>query len=106
MCGRNAELLAKLKDLSASQATETVVYLWGERGSGRSHLLRATLRASVQPERITLADDVDALDETGRLALLKLITGVLRIGVTARLAKTAATPLGANDPHDIELFWP
>ena len=32
---------------------------------------------------------LDALDETGRWALLKLITGSLRIGVSARLAKSA-----------------
>ncbi len=32
---------------------------------------------------------LDALDATGRWALLKLVTGSLRIGVSARLAKTA-----------------
>ncbi|MEA2991277.1 MAG: ligase 1 [Alphaproteobacteria bacterium] len=53
-----------------------------------------------------LARWLDALDETGRWALLKLITGGLRIGVTARLAKTAAAALGEKDPHDIELIWP
>ena len=36
-----------------------------------------------------LAAWLDALDETGRWALLKLVTGALRIGVSARLAKTA-----------------
>ncbi|MEA2976577.1 MAG: ligase 1 [Alphaproteobacteria bacterium] len=53
-----------------------------------------------------LARWLDALDETGRWALLKLITGGLRIGVTARLAKTAAAALGEKDPHEIELIWP
>ena len=37
---------------------------------------------------------LDALDETGRWALLKLVTGALRIGVSARLAKTAVAALG------------
>jgi DNA ligase-1 len=46
------------------------------------------------------------LDETGRWALLKLVTGGLRIGVSARLAKTAAAALGAKDAQDIELIWP
>ena len=32
---------------------------------------------------------LDALDATGRWALLKLVTGALRVGVSARLAKTA-----------------
>ncbi|MEA2952355.1 MAG: ligase 1 [Alphaproteobacteria bacterium] len=53
-----------------------------------------------------LARWLDALDETGRWALLKLITGGLRIGVTARLAKTAASALGEKDPHEVELIWP
>src|SRR6202171_810967 len=33
---------------------------------------------------------LDELDETGRWALLKLVTGAMRIGISARLAKTAA----------------
>jgi len=49
---------------------------------------------------------LDELDETGRWALLKLVTGGLRIGVSARLAKTAAAALGDKDPHDVELMWP
>ena len=53
-----------------------------------------------------LARWLDALDETGRWALLKLVTGALRIGVSARLAKTAAAALGDKDPHEIELIWP
>jgi DNA ligase-1 len=53
-----------------------------------------------------LARWLDALDETGRWALLKLVTGALRVGVSARLAKTAAAALGEKDPHEIELIWP
>ncbi|MFX9461784.1 hypothetical protein ABTO22_19330, partial [Acinetobacter baumannii] len=35
-----------------------------------------------------------------------LVTGALRIGISARLAKTAAAMLGEKDPHDVELIWP
>jgi ATP-dependent DNA ligase len=49
---------------------------------------------------------LDELDETGRWALLKLVTGAMRIGISARLAKTAAAELGGKDPHEIELIWP
>jgi DNA ligase-1 len=49
---------------------------------------------------------LDELDETGRWALLKLVTGAMRIGISARLAKTAAAEFGNKDPHDIELMWP
>jgi DNA ligase 1 len=53
-----------------------------------------------------LARWLDELDETGRWALLKLVTGAMRIGISARLAKTAAAALGDKEPHDIELMWP
>lgn len=53
-----------------------------------------------------LAQWLDELDEIGRWALLKLVTGALRIGVSARLAKTAVAALGDKDPHDVELIWP
>jgi DNA ligase-1 len=38
--------------------------------------------------------------------LIKLVTGGLRIGVSARLAKAAVAALGAADAHEIELLWP
>ncbi len=53
-----------------------------------------------------LARWLDQLDETGRWALLKLVTGGLRIGVSVRLAKTAVAALGDKEPHEIELIWP
>ena len=55
---------------------------------------------------MVLTSLLDRLDETGRWALLKLITGSLRIGVSARLAKTAVAALGEHQPDDIELVWP
>jgi DNA ligase 1 len=53
-----------------------------------------------------LARWLDALDETGRWALLKMLTGELRVGVSARLAKTALAQLGDKTPDEIELLWP
>jgi DNA ligase-1 len=53
-----------------------------------------------------LARWLDELDEIGRWALLKLVTGAMRIGISARLAKTAAAEFGNKDAHDIELMWP
>jgi len=53
-----------------------------------------------------LARWLDELDETGRWALLKLVTGAMRIGISARLAKTAAAQLGGKDSHELELMWP
>jgi DNA ligase-1 len=53
-----------------------------------------------------LARWLDALDETGRWALIKLVTGGLRVGVSARLAKAAVAALADKDAQEIELLWP
>ena len=64
----------------------------------------STLGKAELPAR--LARWLDELDETGRWALIKLVTGGLRIGVSARLAKAAVAALGVGDAQDIELLWP
>ncbi len=48
---------------------------------------------------------LDALDPTGRWALLKLLTGALRVGVSARLAKTAVAEMAGLEVGDIEEVW-
>jgi ATP-dependent DNA ligase len=48
---------------------------------------------------------LDALDAGGRYALLKLITGALRVGVSARLAKQALANFGGRDVGAIEEIW-
>jgi DNA ligase-1 len=53
-----------------------------------------------------LSEWLDGLDEVGRWALLKLVTGALRIGVSARLAKTAVAALGDREVDEIEIIWP
>lgn len=64
--------------------------------------LRETPKAKL-PE--VVANWLDRLDENGRWALLKLITGALRIGVSARLARTALARLGGKEPDDVEDVW-
>jgi DNA ligase-1 len=94
--------------------SETVALMWPtpDQAPREEHELKlssvitafATLGKSELPGQ--LARWLDQLDETGRWALLKLVTGGLRIGVSARLAKTAAAALGDKDPQEIELIWP
>jgi DNA ligase-1 len=48
---------------------------------------------------------LDELDATGRWALIKLVTGGLRIGVSARLAKQALADLGGREVNEIEEIW-
>ncbi|MBZ6078603.1 cisplatin damage response ATP-dependent DNA ligase [Microvirga puerhi] len=63
----------------------------------------ATTGKSELPARV--AGWLDALDEIGRWALLKLITRELRVGVSARLAKTAVAQLGGVEADEVELIW-
>jgi DNA ligase-1 len=48
---------------------------------------------------------LDSLDATGRWALIKLVTGGLRIGVSARLAKQALAEFGGREVNEIEEVW-
>ena len=89
--GRNAELLTLLGNLVAGRNVERSVYLWGEAGSGRSHLLRATVdglqaaglvclyvrRGDPVPVpsaelRAVAVDDVDTLDARNQRAFFNL----------------------------------
>ncbi|MFG1179160.1 cisplatin damage response ATP-dependent DNA ligase [Xanthobacter versatilis] len=92
--------------------SETVALMWPRLEGAHAHapLLSeivhglSTLSRSSLPRR--LADWLDGLDETGRWALLKLITGAMRVGASARLAKTAVASLGSVTPDEVELVWP
>ncbi len=52
-----------------------------------------------------MRDWLDTLDATGRWALLKLVTGGLRVGASARLAKLALAEYGRQEPAEIEEVW-
>jgi DNA ligase-1 len=105
-------LFALSRDFVGDTA-ETVALMWPAPG-GATHrevpalsevvTVLSTLGKAQMPAQ--LARWLDALDETGRWALLKLVMGALRIGVSARLAKTAAAALGDKDVTEIELMWP
>lgn len=65
-----------------------------------------TLRQADRKEGPSLiAHWLDRLDANGRWALLKLVTGGLRIGVSARLAKLALAEYGKVEVSDIEDIW-
>jgi len=59
-------------------------------------------RANVMTE---LPQLLDRLDAEGRYALLKLATGAMRIGISARLAKTAFAQAFGVSVEDVEEHW-
>ncbi|WP_413991928.1 cisplatin damage response ATP-dependent DNA ligase [Labrys okinawensis] len=91
--------------------SETIALMWPARpGANHSPTLTEVVEALTHAGKSAMpgliAHHLDALDETGRWAFLKLITGALRIGASARLAKSAVAALGRLAPDDIELAWP
>jgi DNA ligase 1 len=114
---RTDSVLFELSYDYVGDLSETVALMWpalqaspAASGDGEEPSLTtvvetlSTLGKAQLPAR--LARWLDALDETGRWALIKLVTGGLRIGVSVRLAKAAVGALGAADAQDIELLWP
>jgi DNA ligase-1 len=89
---------------------ETIALAWApRRGANRAPSLSEIvedLQGAARGEGPCLIETwLDALDESGRWALLKLVTGGLRIGVSARLAKAALAEFGGKDVNDIEDIW-
>jgi DNA ligase-1 len=89
---------------------ETIALVWPatRRGSHvpRLHEVVEALQAASRLEGPRLVEKwLDELDAAGRYALLKLVTGELRIGVTARLAKQALAQFGGVEVTGIEEVW-
>src|SRR5690606_30421374 len=89
---------------------ETISLVWPARpGANRAPDLAEvveTLMQATKAESLAHAERwLDALDATGRWSLLKLITGGLRIGVSARLARQALADFGKVDVAEIEELW-
>jgi DNA ligase-1 len=88
---------------------ETVALLWPEEvnaappGLGAMVERLAALSRAEAPE--VLAGMLSALDASGRFALVKLATGALRVGVSARLARVALADAFGQDVGDVEELW-
>ncbi|HEX2446790.1 MAG TPA: cisplatin damage response ATP-dependent DNA ligase [Methyloceanibacter sp.] len=102
-----------LFDLSrdyVGDTAETIALIWPAKTQDREPPQLAaiveTLQSALPMETPKfLAGWLDQLDATGRWALLKLLTGALRVGVSARLAKTALAEWSPVDLADIEEVW-
>src|SRR4051812_27220866 len=103
VAGRNAEALARVRDLAEGSLRERIVYLWGESGSGRTHLLRATARSNAS---LVVVDDVHLLDAAGQRALFVAINEA-RDGAAAVLAAGDRPPAQLTLREDVRtrLAW-
>jgi len=94
---------------------ETVALLWPKPEGLCADLDTGVLRLSAVVDRLTtlgrseapraMAEMLDQLDAPGRFALLKLATGGLRVGISARLAKTALAQAFDLDVEQVEEVW-
>lgn len=90
---------------------ETASLLWPEPAgetapaptvSETVELLRGMTRVSVLTDLPRL---LDRLDAAGRFALIKLATGAMRIGISARLAKVAFAQAFGVPVDEVEEYW-
>ena len=106
----------KLFELSydfVGDLSETIALMWPpstqERQTAENLSLSAVVdelsRASKSDVPGLLINWLDCLDETGRWALLKLVTGGLRVGVSARMTKVVLARLGDVPPEALEELW-
>ena len=94
---------------------ETVALLWPKRLDDAPEVDDATISITQAIERLrsktrldapgTLASMLDHLDASGRFALLKLATGALRVGISARLAKQAFADAFDLEVEAVEEVW-
>ncbi|WP_338575612.1 cisplatin damage response ATP-dependent DNA ligase [Brevundimonas olei] len=87
---------------------ETTALIWPRDPSHRANrepdlgeVVDALLRANRVDAPVLIEGWLDALEPKGRWALLKLVTGGLRVGLSARLARTAVAmmrPAALTDP--------
>ena len=101
--GRNAEVVAALRAI-AEGGGEHFIYLWGETGSGRSHLLQA-LGLGVEHDvpafdarrHLYVVDDVEGFNESQQRRLFVLLNEI-RSDRTARFVGA-----GHNAPRHLDL---
>ncbi|CAN7724981.1 cisplatin damage response ATP-dependent DNA ligase [Phyllobacterium sp. LjRoot231] len=91
---------------------ETISLVWSTDEPVRANAVPTLGDIVTSLERASRSDAVrlverwlDQLDASARYALLKLVTGGLRIGVSARLAKQALAQFGEVDVTEIEELW-
>lgn len=104
----DAELFALSYDFVGDLA-ETIALIWPGGANGRDvplHALVEELQTTPKAELPALISArLDGLSPSQRFAYLKLATGGLRVGVSARLARQAVADHGGLDLAEVEEIW-
>ena len=113
--GGNAAALAALRVFGTAASADRCLYLWGARGSGRSHLLaawRRTREASALLENEAAGrtwitqDDVETLDQAAQIVLFNRInTARDGHGYVLAAGRTAPAHLPLRDDLTSRLAW-
>jgi len=103
-------LLYRLSRDYVGDTAETVSLLWPDARANApppliSDVVAEVSSASSREFPRVLERLLDRLDVKGRFALLKLLSGALRVGVSARLAKTAIAQAFGRAVEEIEEVW-
>ena len=108
-------VLLKMSRDYVGDMAETVSLLWPAAEGEPPEVDDGTVRLSDAVERMrnasrsdaprVLEDILDHLDSSGRFAILKLATGALRVGISARLAKQALADAFGLDVEAVEEVW-
>jgi DnaA family protein len=105
--GRNAEALHSLGLAIDGRPEARFIYLWGEHGSGKSHLLRAALVSAGQRGReLVCVDDVHNLTDGEQIRLFDTFNQLKETGGTLITAGIAApSQMGLRDDLATRLAW-
>ncbi|MCO6415648.1 cisplatin damage response ATP-dependent DNA ligase [Siccirubricoccus sp. KC 17139] len=111
VAARTDPVLLALSHDYVGDFAETVALIWPERegvNTPAPDLAEVVEALELTPKAELpglIAGWLDALDATGRLALIKLITGGLRVGVSGRLARVALAEWSGRAVEEIEEVW-
>lgn len=105
--GRNAEALHSLQFAITGNPEARFIYLWGEQGSGKSHLLKASRGAAKDsPHELVCVDDVHLLSPGEQIRLFDTFNQLKESGGTLITAGIAApTHMGLRDDLATRLAW-
>ena len=125
VAGHNLELLSVLRHALSEDSSERFIYVWGEAGSGKSHLLQACVSAAQDMQQsavyaqgnvppvpdtgatVVAVDDVGQLDDAAQIGLFDLYNRMRDSGDSMLLVSGLESPLHLKLRDDLRtrLGW-